>query len=66
VLAYLFSLKHLELDDLSRPDDTAASTVLNYVHAIHMEVRMRWLFDPLLSRGEAEEGRDNLDVDGGK
>jgi hypothetical protein len=38
VLAYLFGLKHLDLDDLSKPGGTAVSTVLNYVHAIHMEV----------------------------
>jgi hypothetical protein len=37
VLSYLHGLEHLDLDDLSK-DDTAANTVLNYVHAIHMEV----------------------------
>lgn len=37
VLLYLRSLSHLALDDLD-DDDAQAKTVLNYIHAIHMEV----------------------------
>lgn len=45
VLEYLYSLSHLDLDDLSNNNDYSSSkTVLNYVHAIHMEVSSssRW------------------------